>query len=95
MFYLSNIMVVDCYADADFAGLCRHENTQDHNCDSNRNMFVVNFSYFTLLWVSKLKTYIDLSKLTYEYVAFSHSVRAILPLKILIKEVIDNLVIDS
>ena len=30
-----------------------------------------------------------------EYVALSHSVRALLPLKSLIKEVIDNLGIDS
>ena len=36
-----------------------------------------------------------LSTLHYEYVALYHSVRALLPLKSLIKEVIDNLGIDS
>ena len=36
-----------------------------------------------------------LSTLHYEYVALSHSVRALLPLKSLIKEVIDNMGIDS
>ena len=36
-----------------------------------------------------------LSTLHSEYVALSHSVRALLPLKILIKEVIDNPGIDS
>ena len=35
-----------------------------------------------------------LSTIHYEYVALSHSIRALLPLKILIKEVIDNLGID-
>ena len=45
--------------------------------------------------MSKLQTEIDLSTLYSEYVALSHSVRALLPLKIPIKEVIDNLVIDS
>ena len=39
--------------------------------------------------------YIALSTLHSEYVAFSHSVRALLPLKSRIKEVIDNLGIDS
>ena len=36
----------------------------------------------------------DLYTLHYEYVALSHSVRALLPLKSLTKEVIDNLGID-
>ena len=46
------------------------------------------------MWVSKLHTEIALSTLHYEYVALSHSVRALLPSKSLIKEVIDNLRID-
>ena len=45
--------------------------------------------------MSKLQTEIALSTLHSEYVALSHSVRALLPLKSLIKEVIDNLAIDS
>ena len=45
--------------------------------------------------MSKLQTDIALSTLHSEYVALSHSVRALLPLKSLIKEVIDNLGIDS
>ena len=44
--------------------------------------------------MSKLQTNIALSNLHYEYVALSHFVRALLPLKSLIKEVIDNLGID-
>ena len=53
-------MVVGCYAGADFAGLWGHENPQDPICDSSRTGFVVNFSNFTLFWVSKLQTYISL-----------------------------------
>ena len=45
--------------------------------------------------MSKTQTDIDLSKLHSEYVALSHSVRALLPLKSLIKYVIGNLGIDS
>ena len=43
----------------------------------------------------KLQTEIALSTLHSEYVVLSHSVRALLPWKSLIKEVIDNLGIDS
>ena len=43
----------------------------------------------------KIQTEIALSNLHYEHVVLSHSVRALLPFKSLIKEVIDNLGIDS
>ena len=52
------------------------------------------FANCPLLWVSKLQTEIALSTIHSEYVALSHSVRALLPLESLIKEVIDNLGID-
>ena len=55
---------------------------------------MVNFANCPLLWVSKLQTEIALSTLNSEYVALSHSVRALLPLKSLIKEVTDKLGID-
>ena len=86
---------MDCYADADFAGLWVHEYPQDHIFASSRTVFVVTFSNCHILWVSKLHTEIALSTLYSKYVALSHSVRASLPLKSLIKEVIYNLGIDS
>ena len=45
--------------------------------------------------MSKLQTYIVLYTLHSEYVVLSHSVRELIPLKSFIKEVIDNLGIDS
>ena len=86
--------MVDCYADADFVGLWGHEYPQDPICAISRTGFVITFSNFPLLWVSKLQTEIALYKLHLEYVEMSHSVRALLPLKSIIKEVIDNLGID-
>ena len=56
---------------------------------------MVTFSNCPLSWVSKIRTDIALSTLHYEYTELSHSVRALLTLKSLIKEVIDNLGIDS
>ena len=72
-----------------------YENPQYPICARSRTGFVANFSNFPLLWVSKIQTEIYLSTLNSEYVALSHSVRSLLPLKSLIKEIIDNLVIDS
>ena len=56
---------------------------------------MVSFDNSPLLWVSKIYTYIALSTLHDVYVALSHYVREFLPLKNLIKEVIDNLEIDN
>ena len=55
---------------------------------------MVKFSNCPLLWVSRLHSKIVLSKLHPEYVALSRSVRALLPLRSIIKEVIYNLGID-
>ena len=56
---------------------------------------MVTFANCPLLWVLKLQTEIALSTLHSEYVTLSHSVRALITLKSLIKEVIDNFGIDS
>ena len=47
------------------------------------------------MWVLKIHTYIGLSTLHSEYVELYRSVRELLPLKNIIKEVIDILRIDS
>ena len=78
-------MVVDCYDNAYFAGLWGHENPQDPIYARSRTIFVVTFANFPLLWVSKIQTEIALYTLHFEYVALSHYVRAVLPLKSLIK----------
>ena len=49
-------LVVDCYADADYAGLWGHENPQDPICARIRTGFLITFSNCPLLWVSKLQT---------------------------------------
>ena len=56
---------------------------------------MVTYANFPLLWMSKIQTEISISTLYYENAALSHSVRALLPLKSLIRELINNLVIDS
>ena len=55
---------------------------------------MLTFANCPLLWVSKIQTDIALSTLHSKYLALSHSVRALLPLKSIIKEVIDYFGID-
>ena len=86
---------MDCYADADFDGLWVHENTQDPIYTRSRTGFVVTVANYPLLWVSKIQTYIFLSTIHSEYVALSYSVRALITLKSLVKEVIESLGIGS
>ena len=94
-FYPFKKLVMEFYADADFAGLWGHENSQEPICTRSRTGFVVNFANCPLFLVSTLQTDISLSTLNSEYVSLSHSVRALLPLKSIIKEESDNLGIDS
>ena len=54
LFNPSKKLVVDCYADADFAGLWGHENLQNLICAWSRTGFVVTYANFPLLWVSKI-----------------------------------------
>ena len=56
---------------------------------------MVHFANYTLFLVLTLPTEIYLSTQNYEYVALSLSVRDLLPLKILIKEVVEKLVMNS
>ena len=56
VFNPSKKMVVDCYDDADFAGLSGHEYPQDPICVRSRTGFVVTFANCPLLLVSKLQT---------------------------------------
>ena len=72
-----------------------HEYPEVPICARSRTGFVVTFANCTQLWLSKLQTDIALSILHSEYVALYHYVRALLPLKSIIKEVIENLGIDS
>ena len=71
-------LVVIFNADEDFAGLWGHENLQDPSCAMSGTGFMVTFTNYPLLWVSKLQKEISLSTLYSEYVALSHSVRALI-----------------
>ena len=56
---------------------------------------MLTFAGCPILWVSKLQTEIALSTLHAEYVALSQSLRDLLPVKELVKELLQGMGIDS
>ena len=78
---------LDCYVDADFAGLWRHEDDQDPVCVKSRTGFVITLGGFPVVWTSKLQELIALSTLEAEYIALSTSMRELIPLHRLVKEI--------
>jgi len=81
---------VDCYVDADFAGLWGHEDDQDPVCVKSRTGYVITVADCPLLWASKLQSEIALSTLEAEYIALSQSMRCVIPLKRLVTKVLGS-----
>ena len=63
------------YVDAYFAGLWGNVKPQDPIFAISITVFLVTLGNFTLLWVSKLQTWIYLSTLNYGWVTLSYYVR--------------------
>ena len=78
---------VDCYVDADFAGLWGSEDPQDPISVKSRTGFVIQFMGCPLLWVSKLQTQVSLSTMEAEYIALSHSMRELIGTREILKEI--------
>jgi hypothetical protein len=72
-------MTVDCYVDADFAGLYGVEDSQDPISVKSRTGYVILIANCPLLWVSKLQSEIALSTLESEFIALSSSFRSLIP----------------
>ena len=89
MFFTSNKkFALDCYVDADFAGLWQYEDDQDPISVKSRTGYMLIFDGCPLLWVSKLQMEITLSTTEAEYIALSQSMRDLLPTKELIVELL-------
>lgn len=78
---------LDCYPDADFAGLWSHEDSHDPHCVRSRTGYVITFSDCPVIWVSKLQTAIALSTMEAEYIALSQSCKDLFPIMDLINEI--------
>jgi hypothetical protein len=71
---------IDCYPDANFAGLWGRNDKQDPHCVRSRTGYVICFADCPILWKSKLQTEIAFSTMEAECVALSTSCRDLFPL---------------
>eukprot|EP00804_Cyclotella_cryptica_P001528 CCRYP_003749-RA/>CCRYP_003749-RA protein AED:0.13 eAED:-0.00 QI:0/0/0/1/0/0.33/3/0/1355 len=86
---------IDCYPDADFAGLYGHEDARDPHCARSRTGYVILAFGCPVLWRSRLQTEIALSTMEAEYVALSTACKDLLPLVSLIRELSDAVGLDA
>ena len=71
---------MDCYPDADFAGMYGHEKPTNLAYEKSRTGFVITFANCPVLWVSKLQTETALSTMEAEIISLSHSCRELFPI---------------
>jgi hypothetical protein len=76
---------IDCYPDADFAGLYGHEDSQDPHCARSRTGYIILAFNCPVLWRSKLQTEIALSTMEAEYVSLSTACKDFFPVIDLVK----------
>jgi hypothetical protein len=77
----------NCYCDADFSGNWNPDIAEhDGSTARSRTGYIVTYAGAPVVWASKLQTEIALSSTESEYVALSQSLREVLPLMRLVKE---------
>ncbi len=86
---------IDCYPDANFAGLWGREDKQDPHSVRSRTGYVICLADCPILWKSKLQTEIVLSTMKVEYVALSTSCRDLFPFIDITKEICSVFSLDK
>ena len=76
----SGVCKLDCYPDADFAGMYGHKLPTDPVCVNSRTEFVITFANCPVYWESKLQTETALSKMESEINVLAHSCRELSPI---------------
>jgi hypothetical protein len=71
---------IDCYPDADFAGLWKYEDNQDPHCVQSWTGYVILLANCLIFWSSKLQTEIALSTMEAVYIALSTSCKDLFPI---------------
>ena len=85
---------LDCYVDADFAGLYKSDPDEAPTAAKSRLGYIIFLSNCPLIWCSLLLTEISLSTLEAEYSALSQAIRAMIPLRSLLLEMAHALNLD-
>ena len=76
----SEMLKIDAYPDANFAGVYGHERSDDPACAKSRTGFVINFADCPVLWISKLQQETALSTMEAETIALAHCCRELFPI---------------
>ena len=79
---------IDCYVDADFAGLYGRDPDYAPSSAKSRTGYIITLGGCPILWKSQLQTEISLSTLESEYSALSASMRTLLPLRYMLSEIV-------
>ena len=74
-----DVLQIDNYPDADFAGMYGYEKPTDPASSKSRTGFTITVAACPVLWVSKLQTETALSTMEAEIVALSHSCKELFP----------------
>ena len=75
-----DVLQINDYPDADFAGMYGYEDNADPASVKSRTGFVITVANCPVLWVSKLQTKTALSTMEVEIVALAHSYRELFPI---------------
>ena len=78
---------IDCYVDADFAGLWNYEDSMDPTSVKSRTGFLFTVGGCPISWVSRLQNECALSTMEAEYIAMSTAIKDLIPLKRIIEAV--------
>ena len=80
-------LTLDCYADADFAGLFSTSDPDDPKSVKSRSGFVITLGKIPVSWGGGLQSETALSTMEAEYISLSKAMRVLLPLRIVLDEV--------
>ena len=83
----SNSLEIDCYPDADFAGMYGHESNTDPACVKSRTGYVINVANCPVLWASRLQRMTACSTMEAETIALAQSCRDLFPIMDIVKSV--------
>ena len=83
----TNDLTLDCYADADYAGVYSSWDPNDPKSVKSRTGFVIILGGIPVAWVSRLQVETALSTMEAEYIALSQALRVLIPLRIVLDEV--------
>jgi hypothetical protein len=77
---------LDCFVDADFAGLWTEDSSSEVTSVQSRTGYVILFADCPVLWVSKLQTEVAPSTIEAKYIVLSQAMQDLIPMKALLTE---------